>query len=204
MTGQDQDKKKEEPSGPRTQIIVAIIGAAALVIAGVIAGIFQLASSHASAGSSVSPTTAPPTSPSAPIRTSLTPTSSPDGQTQVCTDLAGTARGVTSLAFSADGDYLVGGGSNGHIYLWDVATQQIAAQFQDPASQGIRAVAFNPDGQFAALDANGHIYQYGHSLAATFPAPGVTSLAFSAHGDHLADVNPSGQTSLCPANNPRR
>jgi WD domain, G-beta repeat len=200
MTGEDQDKKKEEPSGPRTQIIVAIIGAAALVIAGVIAGNFQLASSHASAGSSVSPTTAPPTAPSPPIRTSLTPTSSPSVQTQGCTDFAGTALGVTSLAFSTDGDYLVGGGSNGHIYLWDVGTQQIAAQFQDPATQGIRAVAFNPDGQFAALDANGHIYQYGHSLAATFTAPGVTSLAFSARGDHLADVNPNSQASLCRAN----
>jgi WD40 repeat protein len=104
------------------------------------------------------------------------------------------------VAFSKDGDYLVGGNSSGHIYLWDVATQQITAQFQDPATQGIRAMAFDPNGQFAALDANGHIYLYGHSIAATFPAPGAMSLAFSKDGDYLADANPNSQASLCRIN----
>src|SRR5579864_7431602 len=135
-------------------------------------------------------------SPSGAESTSLTPTSSPDGQPQACSDFAGTAPGVTSLAFSKDGAYLVGGDSNGRIYLWDVATQQTAAQFQDPATQGIRAVAFNPDGQFAALDANGHIYTYGHSLAATFTAPGVTSLAFSKDGAYLVGGDSNGRIYL--------
>jgi WD40 repeat protein len=189
MTEKPPNNNKSGDSRPiRTYWLTA--GAAAIIVAVIAA----LAALKPWSGTSSTPPPTPSQS------ATVTPTPSPDGQAQACTDLTGSAPGVTSLAFSNDGNYLVGGDSSGHIYLWDLATQQIAAQFQDPATQGIRAVAFNPDGQFAALDANGHIYLYGHSLAATFTAPGVTSLAFSNDGSYLADANPNDQVSLCRVN----
>ena len=186
-------RRKRDPA-----IIAAwILGG--LTVVGVVVGVLL---THVLGGSSTAQPTTTVSSPPVGDSTNLTPTSSPSGQTQACTDLTETASGLTSLAFSADGDYLVGGDSDGHIYLWNVGKQQIAAQFQDPASQGIRAMAFNPDGQFAALDANGHIYLYGHSLAATFTASGVTSPTFGTNAEYLAGANPNGQVSLCRVNDP--
>jgi WD40 repeat protein len=107
--------------------------------------------------------------------------------------------GVTSIAFSADGDYLVAGTASGGVYLRDLATGQIVNSLQDPGSKGVRAVAFNPDGQFAAADANGHIYLYGQSLVATFTSPDVTSIAFDSHRQYLAAGSSNGQLLHCPS-----
>jgi hypothetical protein len=107
---------------------------------------------------------------------------------------------LTSIAFSADSHYLLAGDASGHIYLRDLATRQIVASPVDPASKGIRAVAFNPDGQYAVADANGHIYLYGHTIVATFKDPGVTSIAFSADSHYLAAGNASGRVELYRVN----
>jgi WD40 repeat protein len=101
------------------------------------------------------------------------------------------------VAFSKDGLYLVAGDASGRVYLRNLATRQIVYAPRDPASQGIRAVAFNPDGQFAAADANGHVYLYGHRLLATFRIVGVTSVAFSEDGRYLAASESNGQLLLC-------
>ena len=72
-----------------------------------------------------------------------------------------------------------------------------------PASQGVRSVAYSPDGKFlAAGDANGHVYVWpvgGQSPVSDMTDPdskGVTSVAFSPNSSVLASGDANGSIYL--------
>jgi hypothetical protein len=69
------------------------------------------------------------------------------------------SKGVTTVAFTPNSQYLAAGDANGRTYIWNLATHRTVAVLADPQSLGVRSVAFTPNGQFLAIgDANGRAY----------------------------------------------
>jgi WD40 repeat protein len=64
--------------------------------------------------------------------------------------LRGPARGVRAIAFSPDGRYAAGGGLDGTITLWELASRQPVLTVRDPLAEGepfVSLVRFTPDGR---------------------------------------------------------
>jgi hypothetical protein len=138
----------------------------------------------------------PPASPGGPPLTA-----SPAGQS------------VSAVAFSPAGGSLAtgesAGASNGTTYLWNVASRQVTARLADTATggagytQGVTAIAYNPDGtQVAAADQNGYVYVWDSGDQPVF-APlhdnGVRSVAFSKDGRYIATGDGNGDAYLWSA-----
>jgi WD40 repeat protein len=123
----------------------------------------------------------------APVRENAGPTALP---------VAG-SRGVRSVAFSPDGNFLAAGDGNGDVDVWQTGTLKLSATLVDPGSEGVRSVAFNPASSLlAAGDANGHVYLWaGGKVNAVLTVPsgeGVRSVAFSPDGTYLAAGDTAG------------
>jgi eukaryotic-like serine/threonine-protein kinase len=73
--------------------------------------------------------------------------------------LKGHASGVTSVAFSPDGQRLASKSYDESVRIWDTATGKELFDFKIPASSPIRSLAFSPDGQrLASAEMNGSVY----------------------------------------------
>jgi serine/threonine protein kinase len=68
---------------------------------------------------------------------------------QVAGTLDGHTLPVMSVAFSANGQWLLSGSMDKSIRLWDVAARRAVHTFEG-ATQGVRAIALAPDGRYAA------------------------------------------------------
>jgi serine/threonine protein kinase len=109
------------------------------------------------------------------------------------------------MAFSSSGATLAtgnGDGSDGSVYLWNVATKRQTTTLSDLQS-GVTAVAFSPDDMtLAAGGTNGSTYLWNvatQSQIATLPDPNsqyVYSVAFSPDGKTLATADGNGSTYL--------
>lgn len=108
-------------------------------------------------------------------------------------ELAQTLKGgnVSSLAFSADGQTLASGGSNGGMVLWDVAKGVEREMVREPSNTWVRSVAFSPDGKTVVSGS------YSKDLKLWDAANGALKLTFSPV--QKSDVNavafsPDGKT----------
>ena len=102
--------------------------------------------------------------------------------------------------FGPDGKLLAVGDANGSIYLWDTATDTLAATLTAPGQRGpVNSLTFSPDGTLlAAADGNGHAYLWRVAtgrLAGTWTGAAqeqVWSVAFSPDGRLLAIADGGG------------
>jgi WD40 repeat protein len=103
---------------------------------------------------------------------------------------------VHAVAFSPDGSLLVSGGTDG-LRLWDLSGPRLTDPqvFALPASDGINAVAFAPDGQhFATAHHGGSVRLWTvidgkiqrHSVLAAHADADVRAVAFSRDGETMA------------------
>jgi WD40 repeat protein len=66
---------------------------------------------------------------------------------------------LSSIAFSPDGTLVATADSNGHAYLWNVATHELAGTFTDPGRPHVVGVAFSPNGRVLAVsDDKANVY----------------------------------------------
>jgi WD40 repeat protein len=95
-----------------------------------------------------------------------------------------TNTGVTSVAFSPDGQYLASGSKDQSVKVWRMSTGTLVSSRSDHAQQ-VNAVAFSPDGQWlasASNDRTAKLYRtsdWGLERTLTGHGDYVFSLAFS-------------------------
>ena len=78
--------------------------------------------------------------------------------------------GIHSLAWSADGRWLLGGGADGFLRVWDAATGQLAQSWPpEPGSGQIKSVDWSPDGRRVAV-----MHSRGVGLIHVFASPPAT------------------------------
>jgi serine/threonine protein kinase len=120
---------------------------------------------------------------------------------------SGSITGVSSVAFSPNGQMLAAGDIDDSIYIWNVATGQLAFSLTDPgnSSSSVYAVAFSPNGQMlAAGDGTDTTYVWNLStrqVIATLSDNGgsdavVEAVAFSPNGQLLAAGDQNDSTYL--------
>ena len=112
-----------------------------------------------------------------------------------------TVKPVRGIAFSADGKWLVSGGEDGRLRVWNLSTGR---QISQKDGQRIRCLATSPAGDFiAACPANESLYLLRIDAAgAAQPGPtldadgnssrNIAALAWSRNGEHLYSANERG------------
>jgi serine/threonine protein kinase len=196
------------PGQSRRRLLVIVAVAAAVVVAAAIAvpllvyGSRQPSSSRpnnpGSGGSQ--PTAAATASGPSPTATLKDPGHSNGAS-------SGSITGVSSVAFSPNGQMLAAGDIDDSIYIWNVATGQLAFTLTDPgnSSSSVYAVAFSPNGQMlAAGDGTDITYVWNlttRRVVATLNDNGgsdavVQAVAFSPNGQMLAAGDQDDSTYL--------
>lgn len=107
--------------------------------------------------------------------------------------------GINDVAFTPDGDLLVGGGSDGALHLWDLSHDRLAGSTASGHSQPIIDVELSADGRLLATlgrDQLIRLWTLGKSypLAQEHPVFGKSArgLAISADGSSMAVGNDTG------------
>ncbi|GAB4574983.1 MAG: adenylate/guanylate cyclase domain-containing protein [Anaerolineae bacterium] len=88
---------------------------------------------------------------------------------------------INGVAFSPDGRWLLTGGSNTLVMLWDVESGALVRRFSGH-TDAVREVAFSPDGALALSGSDDH------SLILWDVASGFGLRRFSGHGDTVSGV----------------
>jgi DNA-binding beta-propeller fold protein YncE len=115
--------------------------------------------------------------------------------------LAGHKGAVTSVAYSPDGTYLLSGGEDGTVKLWETATGREVRTFTGHRA-GVTSVAFSPDGATAVSGSNDSTLRLwdvtsGHELRATDRLGWkIAGVAFSADGKFVASAADDNQVKL--------
>ena len=105
--------------------------------------------------------------------------------------LTGHTDGVTSVAFSSDGNTLASGHSDSTVRLWDVDTGTHTRTLTGHR-RAVLSVAFSPDGNTLASGSDDWTVRLWdvdtgtHTLTFTWQTSGFTSVAFSPDGNTLA------------------
>jgi serine/threonine protein kinase len=108
---------------------------------------------------------------------------------------SGHSAGVSSVAFSPDGQWLASGSDDSTVKVWSVGSGELARTFRGH-KQGVNALAFSPDGHWLASgsnDSTAKIWSVGNGdLAQTLSGHkvAVNALAFSLDGRWLASASP--------------
>ncbi|MYB01881.1 hypothetical protein F4X90_19710, partial [Candidatus Poribacteria bacterium] len=123
-----------------------------------------------------------------------------DLQNGTMVPLKGHTAGITSIAFSPDGNLIASG--EWTVRLWDIRTQQNIATFR-PIARGVvsavQGMAFSPDGQLLAIGALDVILWDVHAQKEIAKLPHGTfvwSLAFSPNGQFLAAGDHAGTVTV--------
>jgi len=115
--------------------------------------------------------------------------------------LAGHKGAVTSVAYSPDGTYLLSGGEDGTLKLWETATGREVRTFTGHKA-GVTSVAFSPDGSTAVSGSNDSTLRLwdvasGKELRATDGLGWkIAGVAFSADGKFVASAADDNQVKL--------
>jgi DNA-binding beta-propeller fold protein YncE len=115
--------------------------------------------------------------------------------------LAGHKGAVTSVAYSPDGAYVLSGGEDGTLRLWETATGRDVRTFTGHKA-GVTSVAFSPDGATAVSGSNDSTLRLwdvasGRELRATDGLGWkIAGVAFSADGKFVASAADDNQVKL--------
>jgi hypothetical protein len=115
--------------------------------------------------------------------------------------LAGHKGAVTSVAYSPDGTYVLSGGEDGTLKLWETATGREVRTFTGHKA-GVTSVAFSPDGATAVSGSNDSTLRLwdvasGKELRATDGLGWkIAGVAFSADGKFVASAADDNQVKL--------
>ena len=115
--------------------------------------------------------------------------------------LAGHKGAVTSVAYSPDGAYVLSGGDDGTLKLWETATGRDVRSFTGHKA-GVTSVAFSPDGTMAvsgSIDSTLRLWDVasGRELHATDGLGWkIAGIAFSADGKFVASAADDNQVKL--------
>jgi WD40 repeat protein len=180
--------------------IVLIVAAAVVVVVGAVVGILLSSSSpktsHPMAVESSAGATDHPS-----VRPSLHPSPGVPNQPELSLHDPG-GKNVFGDVFSSE-TVLATGDSNGSSYVWNLASSgHLITTLQDPSSNGINGIAFNPtSNSYAVADANGNIYLWNASsnkLTATLSNGNRNDnrVAFSPDGSMVAVGSSGGTTYL--------
>ena len=111
--------------------------------------------------------------------------------------------GGDAVAFSADGQTVATGGTDGNVRLWDAATRQEIGAPMSSDAQPVDAVAFSPDGTLiaaASSDGNVQLWSVGTEqeagAAMVSGTAEIDALAFSPDGRLLATGGQDGAARL--------
>jgi WD40 repeat protein len=111
------------------------------------------------------------------------------------------ARGVKSVVFSPDGKIVATGTYDGHITLWDAATQSRVSDFSQAPGE-MRSIAFSPDGKRLATakdDLKVRIWNPAiRQVVAILPGHTrlIEAVAFAPDGNTLASAGADGTVRL--------
>jgi DNA-binding beta-propeller fold protein YncE len=115
--------------------------------------------------------------------------------------LAGHKGAVTSIAYSPDGTYLLSGGEDGTLRLWETATGRQVRTFTGHKA-GVTSVAFSPDGSTAVSGSNDSTLRLwdiasGRELRATDGLGWkIAGVAFSSDGKFVASAADDNQVKI--------
>jgi uncharacterized delta-60 repeat protein len=107
--------------------------------------------------------------------------------------------GVTSVAFSPDGRYVVSGSYDATARIWEVDTgKEIASMTHD---DGVTSVAFSPDGKYVvsgSFDTTARVWEVttGQEVASIPYGDMVTSVAFSPNGKYVVSGSYNGSARI--------
>ena len=100
--------------------------------------------------------------------------------------------GITSIAFSPNGQFIATAGYSCVVRIWSVANQQPVSLLIHPS--GITTMAFSPDSKYlATVDWDGHAHVWiittGQELSPMAREEGIIAISFSPDGKYLATAS---------------
>ncbi|CAI8037089.1 U3 small nucleolar RNA-associated protein 18 homolog [Geodia barretti] len=95
---------------------------------------------------------------------------------------------VGGVAFTPDSQHLLSYGTDGQVYVWDVASRQCVHRFTDEGCVVGRRVGVSPDGQFVACGSESgivNVYERSEVMAKESPKPLRAVMNLTTAVDHL-------------------